>query len=263
MSTELASAQPLESFAIHEIRNERVVLDTDLATLFGVETRALNQAVKRNAKRFPEPWAMQLTNSEVDLLTSQNVISKPEGRGGRRSAPHVFTEHGVVMAASVLRSERADAVMKLVVDTFVQERRRARTDQALVNVGRLAPPASPMADRLQSMMTRLTEAIAGHEGGAAIRTEAQEWLDHAIAALKDKLSRPGLENQKLAAEATALLAEAEANKAISRKTHAEAAESELRTLANRLRLVIEAERSIAAGELDGFLSVLRELGKPG
>jgi ORF6N domain len=82
-----------------------VILDADLASLYGVENRALIQAVKRNAKRFPQDFLFQLTKSEFDVLRSQIVISK--GRGGRRSLPYAFTEHGAVMAANLLNSERA------------------------------------------------------------------------------------------------------------------------------------------------------------
>src|SRR5436309_14888344 len=87
--------------AIHSIRDQRVILDADLAALYGVETRALVQAVKRNAERFPEEFLFQLTPAEAAPLRSQIVISKP-GRGGRRYPPYAFTEHGALMASTVL-----------------------------------------------------------------------------------------------------------------------------------------------------------------
>jgi len=109
------------SESIVEIRGRRVLLDTDLATLYGVETRALLQAVKRNASRFPDDFMFQLTDDEHKHLRSQFVISKP-GRGGRRYPPYAFTEHGTIMAANTLRSERAVEVSVYVVRAFVKLR---------------------------------------------------------------------------------------------------------------------------------------------
>ena len=89
---------------ILRIRGEYVILDKDIAQLYGVTTGALNQAVKRNANRFPSDFMFQLTAAEFDSLKSQIVIAKP-GRGGSRNLPYAFTEHGVLMLASVLKSE--------------------------------------------------------------------------------------------------------------------------------------------------------------
>ena len=96
--------QKIASF-IHEIRSERVILDSDLSAIYGVDTRSLVQAVKRNIERFPSDFAFQLSADEYDSLRSQIVISK--GRGGRRYLPYAFTEHGAIMAANVLNSKEA------------------------------------------------------------------------------------------------------------------------------------------------------------
>jgi len=93
------------------------MLDEDLAKLYGVETRTLNQAVNRNKKRFPEDFMFKLTEKEFQNLTSQFVISS---WGGRRRKPFVFTEHGTVMLASVLRSDRAIKMSIEVVKAFVR-----------------------------------------------------------------------------------------------------------------------------------------------
>ena len=102
------------------IRDENVILDTDLALLYGVQTRALMQAVKRNNRRFPLDFMFQLTRKEFDALRSQIVISK--GRGGRRHLPYAFTEHGAIMAANVLNNERAVEASVQVVRAFVKLR---------------------------------------------------------------------------------------------------------------------------------------------
>ena len=102
------------------LRGEKVILDADIAGLYGVETRAVVQAVKRNLDRFPKDFLFRLTQNEVLVLRSQSVISK---RGGRRYLPYAFTEQGVAMLSSVLRSERAVRVNVEVMRAFVRLRR--------------------------------------------------------------------------------------------------------------------------------------------
>ena len=109
--------------AIHEARGHRVMLDADLACIYGVETRALVQAIKRNAEKFPSDFAFQLTNQEVANLKSQIVISSSVGWGGRRKRHWAFTEHGAVMAATVLRSPAAIDMSVYVVRAFIHMRR--------------------------------------------------------------------------------------------------------------------------------------------
>ena len=107
---------------ILEIRGQKVMLDSDLAELYGVEVKQLNQAVKRNIKRFPDDFMFQLTQDEWDLnLRSQNVTSSLN-HGGRRYAPFVFTEQGVSMLSSVINSERAIEVNINIMRAFVKLR---------------------------------------------------------------------------------------------------------------------------------------------
>jgi hypothetical protein len=136
---------------VHYLRHEKVILDSDLAELYGVETGRLNEAVKRNLDRFPEDFMFQLTENELETLLSQIAIannaepslrsqsatldatpptlrsqivtSKNAERGGRRSLPYAFTEQGVAMLSSVLRSPRAVEVNIAIMRTFVQLRR--------------------------------------------------------------------------------------------------------------------------------------------
>ena len=112
------------------IRGHKVMLDADLAELYGVETRALLQAVSRNQKRFPEDFMFQMSKEEYELLRSQIVISK-KGRGGRRYLPYVFTEQGVAMLSSVLRSERAVQVNIEIMRAFVRLREMIATHKDL------------------------------------------------------------------------------------------------------------------------------------
>jgi len=115
-----ALLEPIER-AIRLIRQEKVILDADLADLYGVETRVLVQAVKRNRERFPPDFLFQLTKEEFTILRSQSVTSR--GWGGRRYPPYAFTEQGVAMLSSVLRSSRAVQVNIEIMRAFVRMRR--------------------------------------------------------------------------------------------------------------------------------------------
>ena len=117
MAQKIAQLQKL----IYEIREQKVMLDSDLADLYGVELRSLNQAVKRNSGRFPSDFMFQLTDEEWNSLRSQFVISK-SSRGGRRYAPYAFTEQGVSMLSSVINSERAIEVNINIMRAFVKLR---------------------------------------------------------------------------------------------------------------------------------------------
>lgn len=104
MSEEITIPEEIIASKIYQIRNQRVMLDNDLAELYQVETRRLNEQVKRNISRFPDDFMFQLTTEEWENLKSQNATSS---WGGRRKLPYAFTEHGVLMLSSVLNSERA------------------------------------------------------------------------------------------------------------------------------------------------------------
>jgi len=113
------------------IRGQKVLLDSDLAELYGVPTRRLNEQVRRNKQRFPDDFMFQLTKEEVEALRSQNAILK-SGRGQHRKyLPYAFTEHGAIMAATVLSSPRAVEVSLFVVRAFVKLRQFALTHKEL------------------------------------------------------------------------------------------------------------------------------------
>jgi hypothetical protein len=115
------------------IRSQKVMLDEHLASLYGVETKVLLQAVKRNLERFPDDFMFQLDAAEWQTLRSQIVTSneKPAGRGGRRYAPYAFTEQGVAMLSSVLHSERAIQVNIEIMRAFVRLRQMLATNAEL------------------------------------------------------------------------------------------------------------------------------------
>ena len=118
---------------IYVIRGQRVMLDSDLASLYEVETKVLNQSVKRNIERFPKDFMFQLKKEEYEVLRSQIVTSKLKAgqRGGRQYLPYVFTEQGVSMLSSVLKSKRAIQINVQIMRTFVKMREWAIENKEL------------------------------------------------------------------------------------------------------------------------------------
>jgi hypothetical protein len=158
--------------SIHFLRGQKVMLDSDLAVLYGVTTAALNQAVRRNQARFPADFMFQLTaGEEEDLrcqigisntaarLVSQFVISKP-GRGGRRHQPYAFSEQGVAMLSSVLKGERAVKVNITIMRAFVKLRETLETNRELAQkfsgvekrVGKHDVEISAIIDAIRQLM---------------------------------------------------------------------------------------------------------------
>ena len=162
---------------IYEIRSERVMLDSDLASIYGVETKALNRAVKRNRDRFPKDFVFQLTEKEWKNLRYQigtasssrehqslryQIGTSSSGHGGRRNRPYVFTEHGAIMAANVLNSRRAVQMSVFVVRAFLKMR-------ALLGDKR------ELAQKLASLEKELKKRLDVHE--AVIVTILQRVMD--------------------------------------------------------------------------------------
>jgi hypothetical protein len=254
-------------------------MDSDLAALYGVRTKRLNEQVKRNAGRFGENYVFQLTKEEFDVLRSQSATSK-KGRGGRRYLPWVFTEHGVVMAATVLDSEGAIEVSKFVVDVFIEVKRglHRQGETALVGVKgeaipvRVREPSSleglsafwaGIGPRLQAALNQMLDTVVDKRQGSTVREEANDLIQESIKHLKDRLKKQGRENEEIAARVTKLLAEAEKEKSIAAKTRAEADSLEFATIVRKLRLLLEAQRAMVNGHLNGFLDVLKDMGTIG
>jgi hypothetical protein len=162
---------------IYEIRGERVMLDSDLASIYGVETKALNRAVKRNRDRFPKDFVFQLSEDEWKNLRYQigtstsprehqslkyQIGTSSLGHGGRRSRPYVFTEHGAIMAANVLNSARAVQMSVFVVRAFLKMR-------ALLGDKR------ELAQRLAALEKELKKRLDVHD--AVIVTILQRVMD--------------------------------------------------------------------------------------
>ena len=170
-----ASDVPIERIEsrILLVRSHKVLLDADLAALYGVQTRRLNEQVRRNLARFPADFMFQLTDAEFELLMSQFATSNP-GRGGRRKRPLVFTEHGALMAATVLNSARAVEVSLYVVRAFVRLRETLVTHKDL-------------ASKLH-VLEKKTEALALRHDGFAASTRFQ--LRQVFEAIRELMRAP-------------------------------------------------------------------------
>ncbi len=134
---------------IRVVRAQRVILDSDLARIYGVTTARLNQQVKRNQERFPDDFVFQLTKTEYENLMLQFATSS-SGYGGRRKLPYAFTEHGAIMAANVLNSDRAARMSVFVVRAFVKMREVLAHNKAL-------------AEKLAELEAKLTSRLDSHE----------------------------------------------------------------------------------------------------
>ncbi len=154
MSAKFLTLVPVEHItrAIVVLRGHKVLLDSELAALYGVTTKRFNEQVRRNRARFPEDFMFQLTPEELDSLRSQIATSKaaPQGRGGRRYLPYAFTEHGTIMAATILNSARAVEMSVYIVRAFVQLREMLSSNREL-------------ARRFAQLETRLEKRLTEHD----------------------------------------------------------------------------------------------------
>ncbi|OPZ86741.1 MAG: ORF6N domain protein [bacterium ADurb.Bin429] len=143
---------PVETISatIFTLRDQRVILDSDLARLYGVTTKRLNEQVKRNIDRFPADFLYQLTEEEFEECLRSQIATSNVGRGGRRYLPYAFTEHGALMAATILNSPTAVEVSLYVVRAFIQQRAMLATH-------------SELALRLERLERRLQDSFAYQE----------------------------------------------------------------------------------------------------
>ena len=142
---------------IYLFRNKKVMFDSDLAELYGIETRVLNQALKRNPKRFPEDFMFQLDEKEYEVFKSQNTMN---AWGGRRSMPHVFTEHGVLMLSSVLNSSKAIDVNIQIVRIFTKMREMILTNKdILLQLEEMRKSVSSQDDKIDLIYNYLIEFV--------------------------------------------------------------------------------------------------------
>jgi hypothetical protein len=229
-----------------QARGATVMLDAEVARHFGIETKRLNEAVARNAARF-DGFAFRLTEAEGADLRSQVATSSTWG--GPRYAPTVFTEHGVVMAATVLKSDRAIAATRRIVEAFVASKRREAP-----------PPAGGFLPRLRERMEALMQVELDVATGRTVQAQTQEFITEGLANIRARLKKSGLENEEIEARILKTLAEADEARARAETARQMTTKQRLKNQANALRLMIEAEMALSGGEMASFLAVLRDLG---
>ena len=154
-----ALVKPVES-RILVLRGHKVMLDSDLAALYGVSVKRLNEQVKRNAERFPADFMFQLSAREQDYLKSQ-IATSNQGRGGRRYPPYVFTEHGAIMAATALNSKRAVEMSLFVVRAFVRLRETlSRNRQVAAKLSELERKLKGHDTAIQDLIDAIQEMMS-------------------------------------------------------------------------------------------------------
>jgi hypothetical protein len=245
MAGEIVPAVKVIGPDVYEIRGERVMLDAHVAQAFGTETKRVNEAVARNADKFTDAHTFQLTPAEIEALKSQLATSK-EGRGGARYQPHVFTMKGVARLATVLNTSEALRATDLIIDTFITV-----YDQVSGGRSRIAIPepdqyrSSPESrraiqrfkSRLANALTALLDTIVDVQSKRTARELGQSLGADAVQNIQDRLRTRGLQNTKLEADTTLVLAQAEQTLAATRKTHAEADSIDIQNLERRIDVV--------------------------
>ncbi|MBT3647702.1 MAG: ORF6N domain-containing protein [Flavobacteriales bacterium] len=160
---EIAVPEELILIRIHEIRNKKVMLDRDLAHLFGVETRVLKQAVRRNVNRFPRDFMFVMSPDELEEWRSQTVMSKAD-RIGLRHSPFCFTEQGIAMLASVLNSEVAIQVNIQIIRVFTKMREMMITHKdILLKVEEIERQVTAQDEKIVAVFNYLKEFVADQE----------------------------------------------------------------------------------------------------
>jgi len=260
--------QTLTTPQIFSFRGQPVIRDADLAALFDYTTGNLNKLVSNNTDRFGEDFAFRLDTEEFADLKFQLGISK--GHGGLRTPPLMYTEHGAVMAATLMRSPRAAEASRFVIKTFVAARRgllakaKGQNLPLSLPVSDLLPIAggerSGLVAKLDAALGRVLDAIADPEQETTVRDEARAIALEGLSAIKAHLKKQDIANEKTLAEVQKLLKEAEAIDAEISARHIENNHRQLAYLAKQLRIVIEVQRYLEQGDVDNLLAVLKDLG---
>ncbi|MEO1471624.1 MAG: ORF6N domain-containing protein [Pseudomonadota bacterium] len=247
-------------------RGQRVLLDRDVAVLFGVRTGALNQAVKRRASLFPETETFYLDADEMQVLREREGM---RGRGGNQKATRVFTERGVWLVSTVLRSPRAEMVVRLIVEVFVRVR-ALETEHTATNfpepilvendvLPALVAGEGPM-DGVRRALVEIGEALGDPALRARVFAEARDLLDGVLDFVKGTLQAPSALVARQRAEAERLLAEAELARARTAELRAEQAGPEaLEDLRRALESAERASEALVASDLRAVLQTAATL----
>ncbi len=187
------------------------------------------------------------------------IATSNGGRGGTRYPPWTFTEHGIVMVATVLNTETAIKASRLIVEVFIAQRHRMQQGDGLVLPVESHRDHTDRASKIQQIIDHVLDSIIDPGRQATVQQEAQEIIGESLQYIKDHLQKQGYQNHELAARASKYLAEAEKARADAAKTRTETESLEFTVLMKKLRLVLEAQRLIDTGNDQQFLKLLAEL----
>lgn len=245
---------------IHEFRGRQVVLDHQVAKLFGVTTKRVNEQVARNADKFHEDFAFRLTSEEFELLKADSKLSKDQW-GGNRYPPRVFTEHGVVMMATVLRSPGAIQATRFIVKEFVEARRQAVLSKQKRRVprGLTFGLSSDLIGRINAALGNILDAIVGSRSAYGVKSEAKVIAAEGLKSIKSYLRTTEIQNEKTLAEIRKIVAEAESIEVATAEKRTQNQHKELALLAKKLRLVLQAQQHAESGSVEGLIKVLDDL----
>ena len=255
-SNTLLTTAPNVMLRVHDIRGERIMIDHDVAELFGVETKRLNEQVTRNKEKFGDDFAFKLTKEEADDLRSQNATSS-SAWGGTRYIPRAFTEHGVIMAATILRSPQAIQATRLVVRTFVEVRRDAWEKEALGT-----PNKHGLAAKLNMVLGHVLDAMIDPGENKTVGDEVRAIANEGLKSIKDYLQKAGISNEKTLAEVRRIMAEAESIEVETDRKRTENKHRQFALMAKKVRLVIQARQYAESGSTEGLMVALADLSKP-
>ncbi|MBU2532888.1 MAG: ORF6N domain-containing protein [Alphaproteobacteria bacterium] len=266
----MADVKRLESVSIGDVvmvRGERVMLDQRVAVAFGTETKRVNEAVARNREKFDETHCFQLSEVEFDALKSQSATPN-KGRGGRRLPPHVFTVKGVARLATVLTTPAALRATDLIIDTFLLVQAQLSEGRRTISVpepdryratDEHRDEIAKLRKRLAGAVARLLDTMIDAEGEQTLRQASQTLGSKAIANIQERLRSKGLENAKLEADSSLVLAQAEKVLAEARKARAEADGIDIDNFERRISavrkvagLIRELEPPEVVGLIEGF-----------
>ena len=270
---------PFDAPPTYEIDGQLVILDSDLAHVFDVPTKALNQQVTRNKEKFEDGGAFKLTAEQWADLKSQNVTatenlksqnvtaSSGDQHGGRRTPPRVFTEEGVAMAATVLKSDRAVKASIFIVKVFVEARRNqlaldsGQNPPAKIDPkGAFAQPNPALGQKIERVIEGLLDSIIDPSRRATVRDEAQEVLSEGIASLKALIKSPQMTQERAIADITLKIRAAEKVAAETQAIDVETQHRQFALIVKQLRMVMAAQDFLAHRDQGLLLQMLEDLG---
>lgn len=230
---------------VYRVRGEEVILDSDLARALGLETKRLNERIRRNADLVDERHCFLLTAEEFAALRSQSATSK-RGRGGRQHLPRVFLPRGVARVATFIDTPAALRASDLIIETFMSVQRQVAAGKTRLEIeapsrfhqaGDGGAQAHKLRQKLIAALDRLLDTVIDARTSQSVRETARELTAGALENIRERLRTRGLENVKLDAETQLVLAEAEKIAAAVRRSDAEVEGLHLDNLTKRIAIV--------------------------